>query len=125
MLDLIRSQWPALATFAGIVAFLMAVAASGHAILTKREVRAAIGWVGLAWLSPLVGPVLYAVLGVNRIKRRARELRPWHETPEETRGAVLGATVEAVTALGYDPGVIRLAAATTGALRVKYGSLHL
>jgi len=114
VLELIRSQWPALATFAGVVAFLMAVAASGHAILTKREVRAAIGWVGLAWLSPLVGPVLYAVLGVNRIKRRARELRPGHEVPEETRAAALEAAVETVTALGYDPGIVLLAAATTG-----------
>ena len=114
MLTLIRDQWPALATVAGVVAVLMALAASAHAILTKREVRAAIGWVGLAWLSPLVGPVLYATLGVNRIKRRARELRPGHDAGEVTRAAVQRQAVETVTALGYDPGVVLLAGATTG-----------
>lgn len=50
--------------------------AAAHAILNKTDVRAAIGWVGLACLAPLVGPLLYAILGINRIRRRAIELRP-------------------------------------------------
>jgi cardiolipin synthase len=52
----------------------VAIAASLHVILRKRDVRAAIGWVGLIWLVPGVGALLYALLGVNRIKRRAIEL---------------------------------------------------
>ncbi len=47
------------------------VATSLHALLRKRDVRAAIGWVGLIWLVPGVGALLYALLGVNRIQRRA------------------------------------------------------
>jgi len=49
--------------------------ATAHAILTKRDTRATIGWVGLIWLSPIFGAVAYALLGVNRIRSRASQLR--------------------------------------------------
>jgi cardiolipin synthase len=49
--------------------------ASGHAILHKRDSRAATVWVGFVWFVPLVGAVAYFIFGVNRIKRRAVELR--------------------------------------------------
>jgi len=42
-----------------------------HALLRKRDVRSTIGWVGLIWLVPVVGPILYLILGVNRIHRAA------------------------------------------------------
>ena len=44
---------------------------TGHALLNKRNVRSAIGWIGLAWLSPGLGAGLYYAFGVNRIARRA------------------------------------------------------
>uniref|UniRef100_UPI001969B817 PLDc N-terminal domain-containing protein n=1 Tax=Myxococcus sp. CA018 TaxID=2651864 RepID=UPI001969B817 len=53
---------------------LISVVASAHAVLHKRDVRAAVGWVGLAWLVPVLGGVLYVLLGINRIRRRARSL---------------------------------------------------
>jgi cardiolipin synthase A/B len=37
-------------------------------------VPATIGWIGLAWLSPVFGALLYVAFGVNRVKRRARRL---------------------------------------------------
>ena len=46
-----------------------------HALFRKRDVPAAIGWIGLAWLSPFFGPLLYLGFGINRVKRRARRLR--------------------------------------------------
>jgi len=46
-----------------------------HVLLRKREVGGAIGWIGLAWLSPLFGAGLYALFGVNRVTRRAHKLR--------------------------------------------------
>src|SRR3569833_883879 len=49
--------------------------AAGHCVLHKRDERAAIGWVGLIWLTPLVGAGLYALFGINRIRRKARSLR--------------------------------------------------
>lgn len=53
------------------IVFAVDVVTSLHALLRKRDVRAAIGWVGLIWLVPGVGALLYALLGVNRIQRRA------------------------------------------------------
>ncbi len=55
----------------GALAYGIAIVASGHAILRKREVRAAIGWVGVIWIAPILGSLAYALLGVNRIHRRA------------------------------------------------------
>ena len=60
-----------------------AVVAGAHAVLTKRDVRAAIGWVGLIVLFPLIGAVLYALFGVNRIRRRASALRAQLPRTEE------------------------------------------
>ena len=56
---------------AGLLTILLAVLASGHVVLYKRDSRAAVAWVGLIWLVPVVGAVLYAVFGVNRVRRRA------------------------------------------------------
>lgn len=46
-----------------------------HALLNKRDVRAAIGWIGVAWLSPFFGALLYLGFGINRVQRKARRLR--------------------------------------------------
>ncbi|GEP05718.1 phospholipase D-like domain-containing protein [Methylobacterium oxalidis] len=55
---------------------VLALGVSGHVLLRKREISVAIGWIGLAWLSPIFGTGLYALFGVNRVSRRARRLRP-------------------------------------------------
>lgn len=62
---------------AGAADVVLALAASAHVILHKRDVRAAIGWTGLVWLAPFAGSILYFVLGVNRIERRGSRI---HET---------------------------------------------
>src|SRR5437870_3581312 len=53
----------------------LSIWASGHAVLHKRDSRAAIAWVGFVWLVPLVGAILYFIFGVNRIRRQAALLR--------------------------------------------------
>ncbi len=58
-----------------VLSIAVALAATGHVVLHKRDVRAALGWVGFIWFAPVVGAVAYAVLGVNRIRRRAQALR--------------------------------------------------
>jgi cardiolipin synthase len=50
------------------------VLASVHALLHKRDSRAATLWLGLIWLLPALGALLYLALGVNRIRRRAVKL---------------------------------------------------
>ncbi len=70
-LDTLSQFWPHIA---GGFDFLAALFASIHALLCKRDTRAVIIWIGIVWLIPLFGPILYLVLGVNRIRRRAIKL---------------------------------------------------
>lgn len=43
-----------------------------HALLYKRDPRAALGWIVTALALPGIGPVFYWLLGVNRIRARGR-----------------------------------------------------
>ena len=57
----------------------LAACVTGHVLLTKRNVGSSIAWIGLAWLSPMVGSILYVLLGINRVRARAiflKEKRP-------------------------------------------------
>jgi len=63
--------WP---LAAGALVLGLNLVATAHAVTRKRDVRAAIGWVGLIWLAPGIGPVLYAMFALNRIQRRASAL---------------------------------------------------
>ena len=56
-----------------VVAVLSVVTAT-HALLHKRDPRAALGWIAVSLLLPLIGPLLYTLFGFNRIRRRARSL---------------------------------------------------
>src|SRR3546814_6232280 len=51
---------------------LVALGTAGHALLTKRDARAAWGWIAVCWLFPLAGPALYYVFGVNRVRTHAK-----------------------------------------------------
>ena len=70
-LDIFTRFWPHIA--AGFD-FLAALLASIHALLYKRDTRSATIWIAVVWFVPLFGPILYLVLGVNRIRRRAVKL---------------------------------------------------
>jgi len=54
---------------------VIALTASSHVILHKTDTRAATAWVGLIWLVPFLGTILYVFLGINRIQRRAKVLK--------------------------------------------------
>ena len=60
---------------AAIFHLVLAPATGIHALLFKRDSRAAFGWIALCVLLPIAGPILYLLLGVNRIRRRAARLR--------------------------------------------------
>jgi cardiolipin synthase len=66
--DKISRFWPHVAVGFHLAAALLA---SAHALLNKRDTRAATLWIAFVWLMPALGPLLYLVLGVNRIRRRA------------------------------------------------------
>jgi cardiolipin synthase len=63
-------------TIIAVLHVLLATFLTGHVLLTKRDIGASIGWIGIAWLSPFLGGVLYLTFGINRVVRRARQLRP-------------------------------------------------
>jgi cardiolipin synthase len=66
------SFWP---HAVAVLTLFAAALASAHAVLNKRDTRAAVLWIGFIWLLPLLGPALYLLLGVNRVRRKARLLR--------------------------------------------------
>jgi len=53
---------------------VLAVLCAGHALLHKRDPRAALGWIAVSLAYPLVGPLLYYLFGINRIRTRAHSL---------------------------------------------------
>lgn len=66
MWDTLSAYWPHIL---GFVSLALTVVAASHAAMTKDDVRAAIGWVGVIVLSPIIGSLVYAVGGINRIRR--------------------------------------------------------
>lgn len=64
-LDLVVNSLIALALIAAPVAMW-------HALLYKRDPRAAMGWISVCLLFPIVGPALYFFFGINRVHHRAQ-----------------------------------------------------
>jgi cardiolipin synthase len=80
-----RKRIVIVAVFVVVLHAIAAAAAGGHAVLTKRDPRAAVAWVGFVVMVPLAGPLAYALFGINRVHRRARELRS-DDVPREKDG---------------------------------------
>ena len=59
---------------ATILTIVLSGFCAAHAALHKRDARSAIGWIGLILLVPVLGSVLYVLLGINRVRRGALEL---------------------------------------------------
>ena len=66
MLQTLATHWPQILA---IISVVMATVGIVHAVMTKEDVRAATGWVGVMVLSPILGVLIYAVAGINRIRR--------------------------------------------------------
>ncbi|HET7313361.1 phospholipase D-like domain-containing protein [Salinisphaera sp.] len=50
------------------------IAAAAHALLTRETPSSAFGWIGVSLLFPPLGPLLYYMFGVNRVRIRAQRL---------------------------------------------------
>jgi cardiolipin synthase len=64
--------------FSGLlIASLIALSllSAGHALIYKRDPRSALGWIVTCIAIPLLGPIFYWGMGVNRIYSRAKR---WH-----------------------------------------------
>jgi cardiolipin synthase len=71
MFNLTSTLTPAVVS---VTHMLLAVGVSIHVLLYKREFGSSAAWIGLAWLAPILGSVLYLLLGINRVRRRAMSL---------------------------------------------------
>jgi cardiolipin synthase len=76
MLSLILQEFASPSVRLAVAALYLLVAASVtmDVLLTKSDVRASLGWIAAAWLSPFLGGVLYFLFGINRVTRRAIKL---------------------------------------------------
>lgn len=86
-------QSEALGTAIAVIHLLLALSVTADVLLKKSDVRAALGWIAAAWLSPIFGSLLYYLFGINRVTRRALKLRRPHELL--ARGAAHGAELAA------------------------------
>jgi cardiolipin synthase len=82
MLDPLGAISPAVVSLTHIV---LALGVTAHAVLHKRDPGSAMAWIGLAWLAPFFGSVLYLLLGINRVRRRARSMRTQRPAPVAAR----------------------------------------
>lgn len=53
---------------------ILAPATALHALMFKRDPRAAFGWIVVCVLVPAAGPILYVLFGFNRVRGRAQRL---------------------------------------------------
>jgi cardiolipin synthase len=69
------ANWTSLVTLGlPLLHFVLAASVTLHVLMTRRDPGSSVAWIGLAWLSPVIGSLLYALLGINRVRRRARTL---------------------------------------------------
>ncbi len=64
--------------------YSVATVAALHALLTKSDPRSALSWIGVCWLIPFAGPLLYWLFGINRVLRH----RPFELWPSTVSGSV-------------------------------------
>ncbi len=60
---------------AGLFYLALQISVTLHILLKKDDVKSSIGWIGLVWLAPVLGSIIYILFGINRIRRRALALR--------------------------------------------------
>ncbi|MCY6382529.1 cardiolipin synthase [Hoeflea prorocentri] len=66
------------------LAIVLSIICAGHALLWKRDPRAAVGWIAVCLLLPGLGALLYWLFGVNRIRAQAQYLRRRWPLPDNS-----------------------------------------
>ena len=109
------------AWFLLVAHFALAITSAGHALLYKRDPRAALGWIAVSFAYPILGPVLYYLFGVNRLRTRAHELKGEplkrlklrYERPDRVATAAEAIQLPAISASPELAGLARSSAAVT------------
>ena len=89
--------WPGLVVSLSVLT--LSVSTALHALMRKRHAHSAAGWIALCLFFPLMGAVLYWLIGQNRIYTRAKELKgAWPEARHSIDGCpITRETLSAVT----------------------------
>ncbi|MBT1073801.1 cardiolipin synthase [Geobacter grbiciae] len=84
------------------VLIALSLFSAGHALIMKRDPRSSLGWIVTCLTIPLLGPLFYWGMGVNRIFRRART---WLESGRRLADPeFFKSTLEQNTATALPPG---------------------
>ncbi len=67
-----------------LIAFVLSMISAGHALLRKRDPRSALSWIIVCLALPFLGPAMYWLLGMNRIKVKAHYLRRNWPVPDNS-----------------------------------------
>ena len=69
-------EWssPVMEVAAAILYVVLALIVTVDVLLKKSDVRSALGWIGMVWLAPIFGSLLYYLFGINRVTRRALKM---------------------------------------------------
>jgi cardiolipin synthase len=62
---------PQMQALVAVLYVLLSIGVTINVLLKKSDVRGALGWIGLVWLAPILGSLLYYMFGINRVTRRA------------------------------------------------------
>ena len=77
---------------------LLAGLVTVNVLLKKNDVPRALGWIGLVWLTPIFGGLLYYLFGINRVTRRALKMR-WQKARSGGPDAACPDTAENIALL--------------------------
>ncbi|WP_461833152.1 cardiolipin synthase [Desulfothermus sp.] len=61
--------------FIALIIFLFQIASALHALFYKKDPRAAWVWIIVCLMLPPIGPILYFLFGINRVKLKAKKIR--------------------------------------------------
>jgi len=98
-------------TMMTLLAAGIAAISAGHALLSKRDPKASIGWIAVCVLIPFGGPFLYYLFGINRVRTRARKLQ---------RRFAAGSTADAAPAPAPEFGTV-----DTGTMMENHELVHI
>lgn len=69
-------EW--LGRFYAALRWILPLGVTVHALRRKQDTAACTGWIGVCWIAPVIGTLLYMMFGINRVQRRARRLVDEH-----------------------------------------------
>lgn len=99
---------------------VMSTGAALHALLYKREPAAAFAWIAGCLIFPVLGPILYFFIGINRIRVRAQRLRS-HTSPSPAPPHPAGIPTDIPTAFSTQA---QISSAVTGLPMTHANAIH-